>query len=95
MPGLTSPRSTELPHSPGPVGAAYLDEVETLARTAAELNGLNPGNDLETWLPKFQFVSGANTKGTLHDAIGHNTAMFVTSLRHCAHADGWLLMETG
>jgi hypothetical protein len=50
---------------------------------------------LETWLPKFQFVSGANTKGTLHDAIGHNTAMFVTSLRHCAHADGWLLMETG
>ncbi|MFY1655579.1 TetR/AcrR family transcriptional regulator [Solwaraspora sp. WMMB762] len=70
--------------------AAYLDEVQTLARTAADLDHLDPWDALESWLR--QFVSYATTKKAVYDAIAHNEAMFVSG-REIIHAAGRPLLE--
>ncbi|GAA2581565.1 TetR/AcrR family transcriptional regulator [Winogradskya consettensis] len=70
--------------------AVYLDEVEALARVAAERDDLDPWEALETWLR--QFVSYATTKKAVYDAIAHNEAMFVTC-RDIIHTAGRPLLE--
>ncbi|WFE19425.1 helix-turn-helix domain containing protein [Solwaraspora sp. WMMD937] len=70
--------------------AAYLDEVQTLARIAADLDHLDPWAALESWLR--QFVSYATTKKAVYDAIAHNEAMFVAG-RELIHAAGRPLLE--
>ncbi|MFD3522431.1 TetR/AcrR family transcriptional regulator [Streptomyces sp. NPDC058653] len=70
--------------------AVYLDEVEALALMAAELNGPDPWDDLESWLR--QFVSYATTKKAIYDAIAHRAEMFVTG-RDMIHAAGRPLLE--
>jgi AcrR family transcriptional regulator len=68
----------------------YLDEVEALARMAAELESLEPWDALESWLR--QFVSYATTKKAIYDAIAHREEMFVTG-RDMIHAAGRPLLE--
>ncbi|BCJ49929.1 TetR family transcriptional regulator [Actinoplanes sp. NBRC 14428] len=70
--------------------AVYLDEVEALARTAADLGHLGPWDALETWLR--QFVSYATTKKAVYDAIAHQEEMFVAG-RDIIHAAGRPLLE--
>ncbi|MGW0650844.1 TetR/AcrR family transcriptional regulator [Streptomyces umbrinus] len=68
----------------------YLDEVEALARMAAELESLEPWDALENWLR--QFVSYATTKKAIYDAIAHRAEMFVSG-RAMIHAAGRPLLE--
>ncbi|MEU4163131.1 helix-turn-helix domain-containing protein [Actinoplanes sp. NPDC026670] len=70
--------------------AVYSDEVEALARMAAELDGLEPWDALESWLR--QFVSYATTKKAVYDAIAHREEMFVNG-RDVIHAAGRPLLE--
>lgn len=70
--------------------AVYLDEVEALARTAADLDTAEPWAALEGWLR--QFVSYATTKKAVYDAIAHREEMFVTG-RDLIHAAGRPLLE--
>ncbi|MGN9783090.1 TetR/AcrR family transcriptional regulator [Nonomuraea sp. ZG12] len=70
--------------------AVYLDEVEALARIAAELDDHSPWDALVTWLRRF--VGYATTKKAVYDAIAHNEAMFVTC-RDIIHAAGRPLLE--
>ncbi|NBE95019.1 TetR/AcrR family transcriptional regulator [Nonomuraea sp. KC401] len=70
--------------------AVYLDEVESLARMAAELGDLEPWDALESWLR--QFVSYATTKKAIYDAVAHREEMFVTG-RDMIHAAGRPLLE--
>jgi AcrR family transcriptional regulator len=70
--------------------AVYLDEVEALARMAAELGDRSPWDALAAWLT--QFVSYATTKKSVYDAIAHNDAMFATC-RDIIHTAGRPLLE--
>ncbi|MEU8660984.1 TetR/AcrR family transcriptional regulator [Actinoplanes philippinensis] len=70
--------------------AVYLDEVEALARMAAEPGDQGAWEALESWLR--QFVSYATTKKAVYDAIAHRAEMFVTG-RDMIHAAGRPLLE--
>ncbi len=54
--------------------AVYVDEVEALARTAAELTDLEPWDALVVWLRRF--VGYATTKRAIYEALNRDSAMF-------------------
>jgi len=70
--------------------AVYVDEVETLARAAEELTGLDPWEALVAWLHRF--VGYATTKRAVYEALNRDSAIFA-SCREIIHGAGRPLLE--
>ncbi|GAB6903055.1 TetR/AcrR family transcriptional regulator [Kineosporia succinea] len=68
----------------------YLDEVEALARAAADLHDQEPWEALAAWLR--QFVRYATTKKAIFDALNHQDPMFVAA-RQLIHDAGRPLLQ--
>jgi AcrR family transcriptional regulator len=70
--------------------AVYLDEVDALARVAAELSDLDPWEALVAWMRRF--VGYVTTKRAIYEALNRDSAMF-GSCRQVIYGAGRPLLQ--